>query len=66
MSLLALASAAARERGAHAGQLVKAVAGLCGGNGGGKPDAAMAGARDASLVPDALTAVPELLRKMLK
>ena len=66
VSLLALASSAARERGAHAGQLVKAVAGLCGGNGGGKPDAAMAGAKDAAKVPEALAAVPELLKAMLK
>ena len=66
VSLLALASSAARERGAHAGQLVEAVAGLCGGNGGGKPDAAMAGAKDAAKVPEALAAVPELLKTMLK
>ena len=37
----------------------------CGGNGGGRPDFAMAGAKDQSKLDDALAAVPELVKKQL-
>ncbi len=66
VSLLALVSAEAQKQGAHAGQIVKAVAQLCGGNGGGKPDAAMAGAKDAGKLNDALAAVPGIVEAALK
>ena len=45
--------------------LVKAVAQLCGGNGGGRPDFAMAGAKDQSKLDDALAAVAGLVRQQL-
>lgn len=35
---------------------------ILGGNGGGKPDFAMAGIRDASKIDDALNAVPEIVK----
>ena len=38
---------------------------ICGGNGGGRPDFAMAGAKDQSKLDDALAAVPELVKKQL-
>ena len=44
-------------RGLKAGALVKQIAAIAGGNGGGKPDFAMAGIRDASKIDDALNAV---------
>ena len=44
-------------RGIMAGKVVKAVAQAAGGNGGGKPDMAMAGAKDVSKIADALNAV---------
>ncbi|MBQ8753360.1 MAG: alanine--tRNA ligase, partial [Clostridia bacterium] len=66
VSLLTLVSAEAQKQGAHAGQIVKAVAQLCGGNGGGKPDAAMAGAKDAGKLNDALAAVPGIVEAALK
>ena len=53
-------------RGAHAGKLVKAAAQIAGGNGGGKPTLAMAGAKDESKIPDALAAVKETLLGMIK
>ena len=39
--------------------------GACGGNGGGRPDFAMAGAKDQSKLDDALAAVPELVKKQI-
>ena len=53
-------------RGAHAGKLVKAAAQIAGGNGGGKPTLAMAGAKDESKIKEALYAVKETLINMMK
>ncbi len=52
--------------GAHAGNLVRAVAKAAGGSGGGKPDAAMAGGKDAAKVNDALETARGALSDMLK
>ncbi len=52
-------------KGAHAGNLVREIAKLCGGNGGGKPDSAMAGGKDTSKVLEALESVPAILKEML-
>ena len=64
-TLAAVCSKAAQEKGLKAGVLVKEVAQLCGGNGGGRPDFAMAGAKDQSQLDDALAAVPELVKKQI-
>ncbi len=56
----------AQERGLKAGVLVKAVAAIAGGNGGGKPDMAMAGIKDASKVEDALAGVAGIVQQNLK
>ena len=53
-------------KGAHAGNIVREVAKIAGGNGGGKPDMAMAGGKDASKIDDALMRADEILRNMLK
>jgi alanyl-tRNA synthetase len=53
------------KRGLHAGELVKAVARVVGGGGGGKPSLAQAGGRDLAKLPDALAQVPEWVRKTL-
>jgi alanyl-tRNA synthetase len=45
----------------HAGNLVKLAASICGGGGGGRPDFAQAGAKDASKINDAFTAIKEEL-----
>lgn len=52
--------------GAHAGNIVKAVASIAGGNGGGRPDSAMAGGKDASKVEEALAAAEGVVADMLK
>jgi len=65
-SLFACAGKDAIAKGANAGAIVKAVAQLTGGNGGGKPDAAMAGAKDISKIDEALAAVTGILSDMLK
>jgi alanyl-tRNA synthetase len=51
--------------GLNAGKIVKAVAQLTGGNGGGKPDMAMAGAKDISKVNDALSEVKNIVSESL-
>ena len=46
----------------NAGQIVKQAATICGGNGGGKPNMAQAGGKDASKILDAINAVKELVK----
>lgn len=55
----------AQNKGLNAGKLVKEVAQVTGGNGGGKPDFAMAGAKDLTKMDEALAAVEEFVAKML-
>ena len=64
-SLAAACNKAAQEKGLKAGLLVKEVAMLTGGNGGGRPDFAMAGAKDQTKLDEALAAVPGLVEKQL-
>lgn len=53
------------ECGAHAGNIVREVARVAGGAGGGKPDSAMAGAKDDSKIPEALKKASEIVGAML-
>ncbi|SOC02297.1 alanyl-tRNA synthetase [Ureibacillus xyleni] len=48
----------------HAGNIVKTVAEACGGKGGGRPDMAMAGAKDASKLEEALTSVYDYVKSI--
>ena len=66
LTFCAACGKAAIAKGAHAGNLVREIAKICGGNGGGKPDSAMAGGKDASKVQEALESVPTILKEMLK
>ena len=66
LSFLAVAGKDAVAAGAHAGKLVGAVAAVTGGKGGGRPDNAMAGGRDADKLSDALLAAAEILSAQIK
>ncbi|WJV20234.1 alanine--tRNA ligase [Rossellomorea marisflavi] len=52
------------KEGYHAGKLVKEVATRCGGGGGGRPDMAQAGGKDASKLDDALQFVEEWVKSV--
>ena len=56
----------AQAKGAHAGNIVKAVAKIAGGNGGGRPDSAMAGAKDLTKIDEALEAVEGIVLSMIQ
>ncbi len=51
-------------KGIHAGKLIGQVAKICGGGGGGKPDKAQAGGKDASKIGDAIQAVSKIVEDM--
>ena len=61
VNIIAMATPSAMEKGAHAGNIVREVAKVCGGGGGGKPDSAQAGGKDASKIEDALNIVKDLI-----
>ncbi len=61
VSIVSMATKAAIERGAHAGNIVREVAKVCGGGGGGKPESAQAGAKDASKIEEALALVENIV-----
>ena len=51
---MATATDSAQKKGAHAGNLIKAIAGLVGGGGGGRPNMAQAGGKNPAGIDDAL------------
>ena len=55
----------AQEKGLKAGALVKEIAAIAGGKGGGKPDFAMAGLKDETKIDEALAAVGVIVKKAL-
>ncbi len=65
VSLVAMATDAAMKKGAHAGNLIKAVAAKVGGGGGGRPNMAQAGGKNPEGIPDALAAAKEALQGQL-
>ncbi len=65
-SILCKCSKSAVEKGANAGTLVREIAAVAGGKGGGKPDQAMAGIPDASKIKEALDAAEEIAAKYIK
>jgi alanyl-tRNA synthetase len=61
LTFCAACGADAVKRGAKAGEIVKAVASLCGGSGGGRPDIAMGGGTDRSKLEEAFETVKSLI-----
>ncbi len=66
VSLMAMATKEAMDRGAHAGNLIKAAAALVGGGGGGRPNMAQAGGKNPEGISDALAKAAEVLESQLK
>ena len=66
VSLMATATDGAMKQGAHAGNLLKAIAGLVGGGGGGRPNMAQAGGKNPAGIPDALAKAEEALADQIK
>lgn len=64
--ILAMASKEAVAKGVHAGNVVKEVAKVTGGGGGGRPDMAQAGGKDASKLPEAIIAARALINGQIK
>lgn len=65
-NIAACAGKGAQSKGAHAGKIVREVASIAGGSGGGRPDSAMAGAKDLSKLDEALAAAEKIVADMLK
>ena len=65
VSLMVTATDAAMKQGAHAGNLVKAIAGLVGGGGGGRPNMAQAGGKNPAGIQEALKKAAETLEGQL-
>ena len=65
VTLLAVCGKDAVAKGVKAGDIIKAIAPICGGKGGGKPDSAMGGGTEVSKVDDALAAVDDLVLKVV-
>jgi len=61
-SFIAMATPDLVERGIHAGNIVKMVAEVTGGGGGGRPDMGQAGGKDVSRLEEALRLVPDLVK----
>lgn len=66
ISILTMATKDAVAKGVHAGNIVKAVAKICGGGGGGRPDMAQAGGKDAAKLDAALDAAWNIIEEQIK
>ena len=66
VSLIATATDGAMKAGAHAGNLVKGIAGCVGGGGGGRPNMAQAGGKNPAGIKDALEKAAEVLEGQIK
>lgn len=66
VSLLSMVTDEAQKMGAHAGNLIKAIAAVVGGGGGGRPNMAQAGGKDPSKIEDAIAKASEVLSEQIK
>ena len=65
VNLMVTVTDSALKAGAHAGNLIKAIAALVGGGGGGRPNMAQAGGKNPAGIPDALAKAEEVLKEQL-
>ena len=63
--LVAMVTEAAMKQGAHAGNLIKGIAGKVGGGGGGRPNMAQAGGKNPEGIDDAIVEVKNVLERQL-
>ena len=66
VSIMTMASDSAVKKGAHAGNLVKEIAPMVGGGGGGRPNMAQAGGKNPAGIADALNKASEVLAGQIK
>lgn len=66
VNLIAMATDGTMAKGAHAGNLIKGIAGLVGGGGGGRPNMAQAGGKNPAGVDAALAEAAKVLDGQLK
>ena len=65
VNLIAMATDGAQKAGAHAGNLIKGIAALVGGGGGGRPNMAQAGGKNPAGIPDAVKEAAKVLESQL-
>ena len=65
VNLMAMATQEAMNKGAHAGNLIKGIAALVGGGGGGRPNMAQAGGKNPAGIGEAIAKVAEVLEEQL-
>ena len=66
VNLMATVTEGAQKKGAHAGNLIKAIAGCVGGGGGGRPNMAQAGGKNPAGIEEALKKAEEVLAEQIK
>ena len=66
VNMVAMATQGALDKGAHAGNLIKGIAALVGGGGGGRPNMAQAGGKNPAGIPDAIAEASMVLEGQLQ
>ena len=66
VNMVAMATDDAMKKGAHAGNLIKGIAALVGGGGGGRPNMAQAGGKNPAGIDEAITKSTEVLKEQIK
>ncbi len=66
VNLIAMATDGAMKKGAHAGNLIKEVASIVGGGGGGRPNMAQAGGKNPAKIPEALAHAKIVMEQQIK
>lgn len=66
VNMVSMATDGAMKKGAHAGNLIKGIAALVGGGGGGRPNMAQAGGKNPAGIDEAITKSAEVLKEQIK